>query len=60
MIKGFEEAINIIKYDIRHFDMYDLTADEFEDSIRNVFDRLAKENGHPPIDWEDKEEEEDG
>lgn len=59
MIKEFDEAIKSIKYDIRHFHMYDVDADEFEAGIHWAFDRLAKYNGHPPIDWEYHEEEED-
>ena len=56
MIKWFDEAINVIKYDIRHFHLYDLDADEFEASIHWVFSKLAKENGEPEINWEKEDD----
>lgn len=53
MIKGFEEAIKKIKYDIEYgFHCNDLSFGEFEDDLVYIFNKLAKENGHPPIDWE--------
>lgn len=60
MIKGFDEAIKKIKYDIEYgFHCNDLSHNDMEDDICFIFDKLAKENGHPAIDWEYHEEEAD-
>lgn len=54
MINGFEEVVRTIKYEIERFDMYDVTWDEFEASIHWAFNKLAKENGEPSINWEEE------
>ena len=60
MIKGFDEAVKRIKYNIEYgFHCNDLSYNDMEDDICFIFDKLAKENGHPPIDWEYKEEEQE-
>lgn len=56
MIKGFDEVVQHMKYDIERFDKYDLTWDEFEASIRWAFNKLAKENGEPEINWEEEDD----
>ena len=56
MIKGFDEAVKLIQYNIRHFHLYDVDADEFEAAIRWAFDKLAKENGEPVINWEEEDD----
>ena len=58
MIKGFDEAVNKIKYVIEYgFHCNDLTFGEMEDEICFVFDKLAKENGEHAINWEEADEE---
>jgi hypothetical protein len=53
MIKGFDEAVSRVKYLIEYgFHCNDLSHNDFEDDLTFVFDKLAKENGHPEIDWE--------
>ena len=57
MIKGFDEAVKKIKYDIEYgFHCNDLSFGEMEDDICFIFDKLAKENGMPPINWEEEDE----
>lgn len=57
MIKGFNEAVKKIKYDIEYgFHCNDLTFGEMEDDICLIFDKLAKDNGEPEINWEYHEE----
>lgn len=54
MINGFEEAVKKIKYVIEYgFHCNDLNFGEMEDEICFVFDKLAKENGEPAINWEE-------
>lgn len=61
MIIGFEEAVKRIKYNIEYgFHCNDLNFGEMEDDICFIFDKLAKDNGEPEIDWEYTEEEENG
>lgn len=56
MIKGFDEAVKKIKYDIEYgFHCNDLSFGEIEDDICFIFDKLAKENGHPAINWEEED-----
>lgn len=58
MIKGFDEAVKKIKYDIEYgFHCNDLTFGEFEDDLVFIFDKLAKENGEPAINLEAEDEE---
>jgi len=60
MINGFDEAVKRIKYNIEYgFHCNDLSYNDMEDDICFIFDKLAKENGHTPIDWEYKEEEQE-
>ena len=54
MIKGFNEAVKKIKYDIEYgFHCNDLSFGEMEDDICSIFDKLAKDNGEPEINWEE-------
>ena len=57
MIKGFDEAIKKIKYDIEYgFHCNDLSFGEVEDDLVYIFDKLAKENGEPEINWEEEDD----
>lgn len=57
MIKGFDEAVKRIKYNLEYgFHCNDLSHNDMEDDICFIFDKLAKDNGEPEIDWEYKEE----
>lgn len=57
MINGFAEAVKKIKYVI-NYGCYanDLSLGEIADDLTFVFDKLAKDNGEPEIDWEYTEE----
>lgn len=58
MINGWEEAVKRIKYNIEYgFHCNDLSYHDMEDDICFIFDKLAKDNGLPEIDWEYHEEE---
>lgn len=57
MIKGFAEAVKRIKYNLEYgFHCNDLSFHDMEDDICFIFDKLAKDNGEPEIDWEYTEE----
>ena len=59
MINGFDEAIKRVKYAMEYgLHCNDLTFGEIEEEICFAFDKLAKENGEPEIDWEYNHEEE--
>ncbi len=58
MIIGFDEAVKRIKYNLEYgFHCNDLSHNDMEDDICFIFDKLAKDNGEPEIDWEYTEEE---
>lgn len=53
---GWNDLVDEIKYNIKfglHCD--DMTKGEMEDNICFAFDRFAKRNGLPTIDWEDED-----
>ena len=53
MIVGWKEAVSRLKYNIEYFlHCNDLSKNDFEDDITFIFDKLAKDNGEPEIDWE--------
>lgn len=57
MINGFAEAVKRIKYNLEYgFHCNDLSFNDMEDDICFIFDKLAKDNGEPEIDWEYTEE----
>lgn len=57
MINGFAEAVKRIKYDLEYgFHCNDLSFNDMEDDITFIFDKLAKDNGEPEIDWEEEDE----
>lgn len=57
MINGFAEAVKRIKYNLEYgFHCNDLSFNDMEDDITFIFDKLAKENGEPEIDWEYRDE----
>lgn len=57
MINGFTEAVKRIKYNLEYgFHCNDLSFNDMEDDICFIFDKLAKDNGEPEIDWEYTEE----
>lgn len=57
MIVGFAEAVKRIKYDLEYgFHCNDLSFNDMEDDITFIFDKLAKDNGEPEIDWEAEDE----
>ena len=59
MIKGFKEAVDRSKYNIGDgFHCNDINNNDFEDDMCYVFDKLAEDNGEPPIDWEWHEDDE--
>lgn len=57
MINGFDEAVKKIKYDIEYaLHCNDLSFGEFEDDLVYIFNKLAKENGEPEINWEEDDD----
>ena len=58
MINWFQEAVAKVKYDIEYgFHCNDLNHGEIEDDLIFIFDKLAKENGMPAINWENEDAE---
>lgn len=58
MINGFKEAVEKVKYVINYGCFAnDLSFGEIADDLTFVFDKLAKDNGEPEINWEEEEEE---
>lgn len=56
-IIGWEEFVRKIKYNIEYgFHCNDLSFNDMEDDICFAIDKLAKENGLPPVDWEAEED----
>jgi hypothetical protein len=59
-ISGWEEFVRKIKYNIEYgFHCNDLSFNDMEDDICFAIDKLAKENGLPPVDWEARDFEEE-
>ena len=56
MITGFNEAVKEIKEVIEYtFHCNDYSYREAEEKICDVFDKLAKDNGEPEINWEEED-----
>ena len=54
MINGFQDAVKEIKDVIEYtFHCNDYSFREAEGKICDAFDKLAKDNGEPEINWED-------